>query len=290
MSKYLSKYDCNIIYPIIEHDELIIKKKISLYSEILYWIVNAYSTILYIGDSRLYDQYLGECFKVYKEIMCNDVSNIKKNYKKELQEFRNNFNKAITFLKENKNSILQNDIPSEDVLVCNTESPKAQGVGEDENVEIEGNLQPRVKEATPGPSGERGSPETPGPKGIAKSEYEKPGTTQSGDKEEGPIVQARAEGSTVPKAPQRLHPEGGNNLMDDVTMDIGIAGETSKSIMPKKYTPLGSWVSTRILGRNKLMENMKKNNYELLLNDVGNHEASLNDPMYHIRYNSATKH
>ncbi|SCA59669.1 VIR protein [Plasmodium vivax] len=67
-----------------------------------------------------------------------------------------------------------------------------------------------------------------------------------------------------------------------------------------RLTPLGSWVNTKILGKNKLMDNMKKNHYELLLNDVrngemnlndaGNHEASLNDPIYHIRYNSATNH
>ncbi|KMZ82483.1 hypothetical protein PVIIG_05794 [Plasmodium vivax India VII] len=56
------------------------------------------------------------------------------------------------------------------------------------------------------------------------------------------------------------------------------------------YTPLGSWVSTKILMNVKLMDNMKKNIYELLLNDVGNHEASLNDPMYNIRYNSETNH
>ncbi|SCA59955.1 VIR protein [Plasmodium vivax] len=57
-----------------------------------------------------------------------------------------------------------------------------------------------------------------------------------------------------------------------------------------RFTPLGSWINTKILRRNKLMENMTKNNYELLLNDAGNHEASLNDPIYHIRYNSATNH
>ncbi|SCA59981.1 Plasmodium vivax Vir protein, putative [Plasmodium vivax] len=109
---------------------------------------------------------------------------------------------------------------------------------------------------------------------------------------------------------EMLHPKETGSLKGDDEMITSIDGDPNESIMqPKagtigatlagsslflimmyKYTPLGSWVSTRILGRNKLMENMKKNNYELLLNDVGNHDACLNDPMYHIRYNSATNH
>ncbi|VVA00003.1 PIR protein [Plasmodium vivax] len=72
------------------------------------------------------------------------------------------------------------------------------------------------------------------------------------------------------------------------TIGATLAGSSLFLLMMYKYTPLGSWVSTRILGRNKLMENMRKNNYELLLNDVGNHEASLNDTMYHISYNSSS--
>ncbi|GAB69749.1 hypothetical protein PCYB_004980 [Plasmodium cynomolgi strain B] len=36
------------------------------------------------------------------------------------------------------------------------------------------------------------------------------------------------------------------------------------SIITYKFSPFGSWINTKILGRNKLMENMKKNNYELL--------------------------
>ncbi|VUZ99564.1 PIR protein [Plasmodium vivax] len=82
---------------------------------------------------------------------------------------------------------------------------------------------------------------------------------------------------------------------DNTTIPVGTITYTSLGlVLPLvtlyKYTPLGTWVNTKILGRNKLMENMRKNNYELLLNDVGKHEASLNDPMYHIRYNSATNH
>ncbi|CAI7724280.1 PIR protein [Plasmodium vivax] len=56
-----------------------------------------------------------------------------------------------------------------------------------------------------------------------------------------------------------------------------------------RLTPLGSWVNTKILGKNKLMDNMKRNHYELLLNDVRNGEMSLNDTTYSISYNSAAK-
>ncbi|KMZ79553.1 hypothetical protein PVIIG_00827 [Plasmodium vivax India VII] len=72
------------------------------------------------------------------------------------------------------------------------------------------------------------------------------------------------------------------------TIGATLAGSSVFLLMMYKYTPLGSWVSTRILGRNKLMENMRKNNYELLLNDVGDREVSLNDTMYNIRYNSSS--
>ncbi|SCO65531.1 Plasmodium vivax Vir protein, putative [Plasmodium vivax] len=56
-----------------------------------------------------------------------------------------------------------------------------------------------------------------------------------------------------------------------------------------RLTPLGLWVNTKILGKNKLMDNMKKNHYELLLNDVRNGDMSLNDTTYSISYNSAAK-
>ncbi|SCA59735.1 VIR protein [Plasmodium vivax] len=68
------------------------------------------------------------------------------------------------------------------------------------------------------------------------------------------------------------------------------AGTVGATLAGSSYTPFGSWVSTKVLGRNKLMENMNKNNYDLILNDVGNHESSINDTMYHIRYNSVTNH
>ncbi|SCA59797.1 VIR protein [Plasmodium vivax] len=85
----------------------------------------------------------------------------------------------------------------------------------------------------------------------------------------------------------------GNSIQAIMSPKVGTIGATFAGsslflLMMYKYTPLGSWVSTKILGRNKLMENMRKNHYELLLNDVRNDEASLKDTMYNIRYNSSS--
>ncbi|VUZ99692.1 PIR protein [Plasmodium vivax] len=78
---------------------------------------------------------------------------------------------------------------------------------------------------------------------------------------------------------------GEQGAITDDTESVGLAPLTS---IDPNYTTLGSWVNTKILKKDKLMENMKKNNYELFLNDVGNHDVSLNDTMYHISYNSSS--
>ncbi|GAB69466.1 hypothetical protein PCYB_002150 [Plasmodium cynomolgi strain B] len=71
---------------------------------------------------------------------------------------------------------------------------------------------------------------------------------------------------------------------DRVTMDQGINVITPEDVRPNKAS---SWINNKILGENKPMDNMKRNRNELLLNDIGNREMTLNDTMYHIRYNSA---
>ncbi|CAI7717830.1 PIR protein [Plasmodium vivax] len=93
------------------------------------------------------------------------------------------------------------------------------------------------------------------------------------------LVEENNEHSPIPDMPNKVG-----------TVDATLAGSSLFLLMMYKYTPLGSWVSTKILMKVKLMDNMKKSNYELWINDVGKHTASLNDPMYHIRYNSATSH
>ncbi|VVA00368.1 PIR protein, partial [Plasmodium vivax] len=53
-----------------------------------------------------------------------------------------------------------------------------------------------------------------------------------------------------------------------------------------RFTPLGNWVNTRVLGRDKLMDNMKKNEVEFLLNNAQTQDINSGDTIYRIKYNS----
>ncbi|SCA60836.1 VIR protein [Plasmodium vivax] len=53
-----------------------------------------------------------------------------------------------------------------------------------------------------------------------------------------------------------------------------------------RFTPLGNWVNTKVLGRDKLKENMKKNEREFLLNNAQTQDINSGDTRYHIKYNS----
>ncbi|KMZ88686.1 hypothetical protein PVBG_05542 [Plasmodium vivax Brazil I] len=115
---YLPTFGCNIEYFKITEDEYFKKKKIALYSEILSWIENSYYSIFY-DYTILYDQFLDECYKFYKEIMCNNInSEIKKKYESQLQNFKKIFNKTLSFLKEQRLNISQTEIPSKDESLC----------------------------------------------------------------------------------------------------------------------------------------------------------------------------
>ncbi|CAI7718319.1 Plasmodium vivax Vir protein, putative [Plasmodium vivax] len=54
-----------------------------------------------------------------------------------------------------------------------------------------------------------------------------------------------------------------------------------------RFTPLGNWVNTKILGRDRLMDNMKKNELEFLLNSAQTQDMYSGDTKYRIKYNSA---
>ncbi|EDL42612.1 variable surface protein Vir22, truncated, putative, partial [Plasmodium vivax] len=54
-----------------------------------------------------------------------------------------------------------------------------------------------------------------------------------------------------------------------------------------RFTPLGSWINTKLFRKNILMENMKKNERELLLNSSEIREMNLDHTRYNIMYNSA---
>ncbi|CAG9482206.1 unnamed protein product [Plasmodium vivax] len=53
-----------------------------------------------------------------------------------------------------------------------------------------------------------------------------------------------------------------------------------------RFTPLGSWINTRIFRKDRLMENMIRNERELLLNNSENGEMNFDNTRYHIMYNS----
>ncbi|SCA59791.1 VIR protein [Plasmodium vivax] len=54
-----------------------------------------------------------------------------------------------------------------------------------------------------------------------------------------------------------------------------------------RFTPLGSWINTKIFRKDRLIENMKRNERELLLNSSGIGEMNFDNTRYHIMYNSA---
>ncbi|CAI7721670.1 PIR protein [Plasmodium vivax] len=53
-----------------------------------------------------------------------------------------------------------------------------------------------------------------------------------------------------------------------------------------KFTPLGNWVNTKILGRDKLIDNMRKNERDFLLNSAQSRDINSGDIIYRIKYNS----
>ncbi|KNA00897.1 hypothetical protein PVNG_05824 [Plasmodium vivax North Korean] len=54
-----------------------------------------------------------------------------------------------------------------------------------------------------------------------------------------------------------------------------------------RFTPLGSWINTKIFRKDRLMENMIRNERELLLNSSGIGETNFDNARYQIMYNSA---
>ncbi|KMZ82422.1 hypothetical protein PVIIG_06052 [Plasmodium vivax India VII] len=278
---YLQKYHkCSTEDFVKVEGEFNIKNALFLHSEILHWIKESKDK-MNASESNSYDKYFGECFKLYKEIKCSDNPSIKEKYNIELTKFLSNFNSAMSSLNDKGIKPLKKGITLSDESICKLEWENIQ-----EN--IEGEIISRV-EAVSTQEGDQGA--------IDKGPTRSPGLLEPA----GAPGHLGLEEMNSPKDRSSIKTD---NVHGDVNADtltekmanqvgtIGatVAGSSLFLLMMYKYTPLGSWVSTKILGRNKLMENMKKNNYELLLNDVANRDASLNNPMYHISYNSATNH
>ncbi|SCA60220.2 Plasmodium vivax Vir protein, putative, partial [Plasmodium vivax] len=98
---------------------------------------------------------------------------------------------------------------------------------------------------------------------------------------DGHVVRMRDSGSDVFKE----HTD--ENISNPVGTIIGTSlGFVVPLITIYKFTPLGSWINTIILGRNKILKNMERNNQHLLLNSTENSEINSDDTMYRIKYNS----
>ncbi|KMZ89809.1 hypothetical protein PVMG_06164 [Plasmodium vivax Mauritania I] len=233
MSKYLSEYNCNIIYPTIDHDKLIKKKKISLYTDILYWIKNAYDNIFDTHGSKLYDQYFGECFRFYKEVMCNEDSYIKDRYKTQLQEFENNFNEAITFLKGKNISIPQVVLPLDEKLMCTLEWTNIKAKGEEQASEVRGDRGPLAGGLEEEETGEAQSEHGDlAPKGLVE-------TGPQG--REGPIGKEVSASPATEEAATLIDGEGA--LTEKNTMDVDINEDSPISITPNRIGTIGSTVA-----------------------------------------------
>ncbi|VUZ99891.1 PIR protein [Plasmodium vivax] len=235
-------HSCDIQNFGTDKEEFLTKRTLFFHAEILDWIINEYDGINN-SDRVYYNQYLGEAYNFYKEIICKNDSTLKKNCSKELKKFRETFNVTIDFLKTRNISITQENLPSNNESLCLIKSPTNKGELSQARSDLPGTL---------------------GPLGVVA-------LTDQGSRDQG------INGN--PSEEVRTNKEG--------TIASSLAGSCFFLGMMYKFTPMGSWINTKVLGRNKLMDNMEKNHYELLLNGVGNREMSLNDTMYHIRYNSA---
>ncbi|SCO65053.1 VIR protein [Plasmodium vivax] len=259
---------CEIKKFAINKDQFIIKEKLFLLAQILHWIKEANKYILPI-DYDVYNKYIDVCVKFYKDHICKNIATIKEDYSDEFKNFESNFVNAVSFLEEKGVNIEQ------DKLECPHDSQNRQ-TGERSAREED-----QAQEASVGPTGdrEREVERLPGPPGLEGSP--RPQMTLSGggydSTDQVPTEVAVSGDSLGAVIPGKVG-----------TIGTTLAGSSLFLVMMYKYTPFGSWINTRVLKKDKLMENMNKNNYELLLNDVGNYKTSLNDPMYHIRYNSLT--
>ncbi|SCA60762.1 Plasmodium vivax Vir protein, putative [Plasmodium vivax] len=283
---------CNIDNFEIGKEEFDKKKKLYLLGEILNLFEKEYTTIS-LAAKPFYNQYFEKCAHIYEQIVSADKCEINKYYNKELTKFKNNFNTAKSFLFE-KGVSITHDLITYNEPDCpeKLQSLQREGArGESEQSEGEG---PREQGRVAGPAEQEGAGlETAGAEVSASAgmqEQQSVSGVEPGSRTETELLQTAkekrfdGEGTIVAginrDTPEPIVPKSAS------TIGATLAGSSLFLLMMYKYTPLGSWVSTKILRKDKLMDNINKNNYELLLNDVGNREGSINDTMYNIRYNN----
>ncbi|SCA59586.1 Plasmodium vivax Vir protein, putative [Plasmodium vivax] len=108
--------------------------------------------------------------------------------------------------------------------------------------------------------------------------------------ESGGMPSARAEAGKIPdhRDSENLVEHHNSNIPKSMGTIIGTSfGFFIPLTMLYKFTPLGSWINTKVLGRDKLMDNMKKNELEYILNNAQTQDINTGDTIYRIKYNSA---
>ncbi|SCA59751.1 VIR protein [Plasmodium vivax] len=261
--------NCTIQKFTIDKEDFINKKKLYILGEILHWIEVKYE---YISEAQknLYNKFFGECVNIYKDIVYADNCEKKEEYETELNNLIDNFNNTKKFLSTKDVSITYEDLKFPNASPCQKE------------------LNGMQEEDVPDRGAARGVNEEEGYTGSEGDAQEgalaKPSLLQvSGTRDgiQGPVV------SMSDSDPGLRKEYSDDNMSSPVGTIIGTSlGFVVPLITIYKFTPLGSWINTKVLGRNKILKNMERNNQHLLLNSTENGEINLGDTMYHIKYNS----
>lgn len=258
---------CNISSFNLGKDAFEKKKKLYLLAEILYWIEEKYESISYY-EQDLYNKFFAECVNTFKEIVSSDNCEIKKEYNTELNNFIKNFNSTKAYINGKKKSIFHDDLKSPDASMC-LQDLKQKAEEPDRGAEQ------KVNEDA-GHTRREGEPHAPV---LEKQSLEEVPDSQVGIADHAVHMNDNRAG--VPKEPSD------DNISNPLGTIIGTSlGFVVPLITIYKLTPLGSWINTRILGRNNILKNMERNNQQLLLNSTENREINLGETMYRIKYNS----
>ncbi|KNA01527.1 hypothetical protein PVNG_05548 [Plasmodium vivax North Korean] len=124
---YIPKgHSCDLEYFEITKENFHRKKELFFHAEILNWLK---SKDIHIKPTEKdsYNQYLDHVFNIYKEIICNDDSNLKATCSNELRDFKTNFNDAISNL-EAKSIIISQALKNlEKKSICQNQPSKHPG-------------------------------------------------------------------------------------------------------------------------------------------------------------------
>ncbi|VUZ99761.1 PIR protein [Plasmodium vivax] len=275
--------NCNIQKFTIGREDFIKKKKLYLLGEILFWIKNKYEYSDYLNKYS-YDTFFGECSSLYGQIISTDKCNIKEAYRKEFINLVNTFNSTKEYLIGKHKSIPHDDLDLPKETLCQ------QAV---KGIKTGSELPEKIKAAQEKPEEdealEKKTVESTGPKGeglVAGVSLSDARVT------EGSLYTEPA--ATLSDIQIEVEAMDGESSDENTSNTLGtIVGTSLGFVLPLitmyRFTPLGTWINTKILGRNNIMKNIKNNNQDFLLNSSENREMELGDTMYRVAYNSVTK-